>query len=248
MLLGEIVEFDGRKATPYNIALTLSSNLGWNMDWLRLLFWLGPWSDQEKSPKKIEKECLPLERGFDLWIYNHPKRNLGTIFVIPGLHPEGPADARLDRFCRVLANSGMRVGVPSLPTMRGVVMAEGVLADSKQAFQTFLEETGEEKVGVFSISAASIAGISLAVDPILSKRVSFLHTFGGFSDWSEALLFALSGEINEGGERLEPDPLGLPVIFLNLMESFPLFLSEMRESLIPKWKEFVARTWEKPAL
>lgn len=218
------------------------------MDWLRLLFWLGPWSDQEKSPQKIEKEILPLENRFDLWIYNHPKRNLGTIFVIPGLHPEGPEDIRLDRFCRVLANSGMRVGVPSLPTMRDVVMSPAVLEDTKHAFQVFLDKTGEEKVGIFSISAASIAGFSLAVDLILSKRISFLHSFGGFSDWSEALLFALSGDINGGEETLEPDPLGMPVIFLNLVESFPNFFPEMRGRLVPKWQEFVAKTWERPEM
>lgn len=216
------------------------------MNWLRLLYWLGPWCDQEKSPNQIEKKIIPLQRGFDLWTYQHPKRQVGIIFVIPGLHPEGPADVRLDRFCRVLANAGILVGIPSLPTMKEVVMLESLLDDCKSSFQAFLEHTGAEKVGVFSISAASIAGFSLGSDPILSQRISFLHSFGGFSDWSEALLFAMSGEIEETGEKLEIDSLGLPVIFLNLIASFPAFLPRMRKNLAPRWKEFVDRTWEKP--
>ena len=218
------------------------------MNWLRLLYWLGPWCNQEKSPSRIERRQHVLQPEFELWLYQHPKRQTGAIFVIPGLHPEGPEDYRLDRFCRVLANAGMLVGIPSLPTMKEVVMQEKLLDDCRVAFTSFLQHTGADKVGVLSISAASIGAFALGADPVLSQRISCVHSFGGFSDWSAALLFAMSGEIEETGERLEIDPLGLPVIFLNLVASFPSFLPKMREKLVPRWKEFVDCTWEKPEM
>lgn len=218
------------------------------MNWLRLLYWLGPWCDQEKAPNNIKRETIELRQDFALWLYQHPQRRNGIIFVLPGLHPEGPADIRLDRFCRVLANAGMIVGVPSLPTMREVVMQEALLDDCRYSFAAFLHHTKAEKVGIFSISAASIAGFYLGADPILSQRITYLHSFGGFADWAAALEFAMSGEILETGEKLEIDPLGLPVIFLNLVASFPSFLPEMRKTLVPLWKKFVDRTWEKPEM
>ena len=46
-------------------------------------------------------------------------------------------------------------------------------------------------------------------------------TFGGYVDWSESLRFSLDGKIDED-MCIPADPLGLPVIFLNMLEQFPL--------------------------
>ena len=77
----------------------------------KLLYWLGPWVNQKRSPRGITRDSIVVDEGFSMWIYS-PRKTTGAMFVIPGIHYEGPADIRVDRFARVLADSGMVVGVP----------------------------------------------------------------------------------------------------------------------------------------
>ena len=110
----------------------------------------------------------------------------GAVLVLPGLHPDGIDDRRVDRFCRVLARAGATVGLPELPSMTESVMKHQLLLDTESAikmFESILSEKGRSTFGVFCISASSLAGLHVATHPILSRCVSRLHLFGGFADW-----------------------------------------------------------------
>ena len=208
-----------------------------------LLWWLGPWMEQSKSPPNIKCTKIPVSNGmFDLFVYQPPTKAKGAIYVIPGLHYEGPEDVRLDRFARVLAHSGMVVGVPALPTMKGLIMTPDVWTENTLAFEAFLEQNLPKKPGVFSISAASIVAFHLAAHPILGKNIRELLTFGGYIDWNQALVFSMNGIIDKD-IQVPIDPLGIPVIFLHVLpqikdiENIAMFRKEL---LV-----FVERTWEK---
>jgi hypothetical protein len=209
-----------------------------------LLWWLGPWMDQTKSPQNIQLQKIPVANGeFELFVYRPKnKRSTGAIYVIPGLHYEGPEDLRLDRFARVLANSGMVVGVPSLPTMKKLIMTPRVWEENIEGFQVFLQQDLPIEPGVFSISAASIVALHLASHEFLGSKIRETLTFGGYIDWNEALMFSLDGKINEQ-IQIPVDPLGLPVIFLNMICQFP----EIQDPRLfeEQLMSFVERTWEK---
>ena len=199
------------------------------MNWKTLLWWLGPWCNQEKSPKSITTEehfVSTNNDSFRFRIYSGAVR-LGAVLVLPGLHPDGLDDRRVDRFCRVLAGSGAIVGVPELPTMTQSVMVPSLLEDTEAAvelFVSYLSDVGQETLGVFCISASSIAGLHLATHPTWSSRVSRLHLFGGFADWMASLRFAMTGTIVDvyPPEQIEVDPLSF-VVYMNLMQTFPQF-------------------------
>jgi len=217
------------------------------MSTLRLLRWLGPWTNQEKAPENIERKSHWIEQNnqrMKLWTYAHPKRRKGAMFVIPGIHYEGPADVRLDRFCRVLADAGIVVGCPFLPTMIDLVMSEKLLEETELAFREFISLMNGEKVGVFSISAASVAALHIGKNPEFQQHIRAIHLFGGFSSWSEALIFTMKGELSNG-DTVTVDPLGLPVVFLNIMEAIE-GMPEDCTMLQRAWMDFVNQTWEKP--
>ena len=147
------------------------------MNWKTLLWWLGPWCNQEKSPKSIttEERMVRLDNhSFRFRMYSGSVRQ-GAVLGFTGLHPDGLEDRRVDRFCRVLAGSGAIVGVPELPTMTQSVMVPKLLEDTEAAvelFASYLSDVGQENFGVFCISASSIAGLHLVTHPTWSSRVS----------------------------------------------------------------------------
>lgn len=226
------------------------------MDWKTLLWWLGPWCNQERSPEDVGFQDTVLgsaENAFRFRLYTGSART-GAVLVLPGLHPDGLDDSRMDRFCRVLASSGAVVGVPELPTMMQSVMVRSLLDDVELAarfFTQLMSQNAIETFGVFCISASSIAGLHLATHDYWSSKINRLHLFGGFSDWMEALRFAMTGTVPHVNvtEQLQVDPLSLPVVYMNLMSSFPTFLSlpgAVQSELFQRLHDYVGQSWEKP--
>ena len=209
-----------------------------------LLWWLGPWMDQQKIPSDISLEKIPVSNGgFELFVYrSQRKKSKGAMYVIPGLHYEGPEDVRLDRFARVLAASGMVVGVPALPTMKNLIMTTSVWEENILGFECFLQQELPKKPGVFSISAASIVAFQLGAHERWGRDIREMITFGGYVDWGEALSFSLDGKIDED-IWVPVDPLGLPVIFLNMLEQLPEIQDKGAFKI--QLMQFVTSTWEK---
>ena len=104
--------------------------------------------------------------------------------------------------------------------------------------------------GVFCISASSIAGLHLASQDNWSSVISRLHLFGGFSDWIEALRFAMTGQIPNTlpPEQVKVDPLSLPVVYMNLnafFTDFVDFVPQLQTEMFRHLHDYVSQTWEK---
>ena len=201
-----------------------------------LLRWLGPWTDQNRAPHGVVRTEIATDTSFPIWVYNTPQSR-GAIYIVPGLHHEGPSDPRLDRFARVLAAAGITVGVPFLPTSMGLMMKPSLCSEAYEGFVAFHKHV-DRPCGIFGISAASIGALALAADERLQKSISGVMLFGGFSHWKQALLFAATG-----GD-LPRDPLNLPVIFLNLWKHMDVKAHD-EPRLLKAWVEFIHLTWEK---
>src|SRR5258708_3469361 len=78
--------------------------------------WLGPWATGAPAARRSELSIPGAgERaaGGALRAYCYEgERPSGAMLIVPGLHPAGPDDPRLDRFCRILAASGLVVLAP----------------------------------------------------------------------------------------------------------------------------------------
>jgi len=211
------------------------------MSALRLLQWLGPWTRQDKSPKGIKLRIIETSTG-PLRLYSSKRDHLGPLFLLSGLHPEGPADPRVDRFARVMANAGYIVGAPQLKSMTDCQMSPELCSDAIEAFCHFRKQV-EGPVGIFSISASSIAALSIGAHHGSRQYLSSIMLFGGFINWRESLVYALTGKLNNG-KTAPIDPLNLPVIFLNLVHLLPhppTDLVGFRAAL----KSFIDQCWEK---
>ena len=147
------------------------------MNWKTLLWWLGPWCNQEKISQKHQKTdeqmvCLENHSFRFRILFRSVRQGACTGFYC--LHPDGLNDHRVDRFCRVLARSGAIVGVPELPTMTQSVMVPKLLDDTEAAvelFASYLSDFGRCTFGCLYL-CSSIAGLHLATHPTWSSRLS----------------------------------------------------------------------------
>lgn len=205
--------------------------------------WLGPWTPDEDVPPGIRRReiTLPPEGGRRIraWTYRGNAPLEGAILVVPGLHYLGPADPRLDRFCRVLASARMLVLCPFLPDFEQMIVAETLGTDALRAYDTLCAHPETPRgisPGVFSISFGSLPALRVAA----SRDVGALMLFGGYAEWTDAVRFSLTGNTLDGMEGRPYDPLNRPVVFNNML---PFIDNVNREAVQRAILEQVRITW-----
>ena len=209
--------------------------------------WLGPWTADEEVPPGIKRREVILEEGgrrIRAWTYRGDAPLEGAMLVVPGLHYLGPADPRLDRFCRVLASARVLVLCPFLPDFEELRVAPTLGTDALIAYDALCAhpETPQNIApGVFSISFGSLPALRVAA----SRKVGALMLFGGYADWTEAVRFSLTGNTTEGAEGRPYDPLNRPVVFNNML---PLIHDVKREAVRAAIFEQVRLTWGNVAM
>ena len=212
----------------------------------RLARWLGPWADERRSPADVDRRTLRIaparegDRTFDAWVFRPARREpVGSLLVVPGLHYAGPADPRLERFLRILANAGIVVLSPFLPDFAELRVGPGLVRDTERALGALLalDDRPRGRPGMFSISFGSQPALSVAASDDFRDAVSGLVVFGGYADFASTLRFALSGEMGR-----PHDPLNRPVVFLNLLEHLD-GVPQDTSRVIAAWNEYVRVTW-----
>src|SRR6185369_8298818 len=133
-------------------------------DLAALLRWLGPWAGDAtppgvtrttRAPRGLEKAYLYAPRG---------RAPAGAYLVAPALHFLGPDDPRLDRFCRVLAASGLLVLAPFLPDFLRLTLSPSTADHVAAGFddlERLATERGLARPAVFSISFGSMPSIEV---------------------------------------------------------------------------------------
>ena len=219
-----------------------------------LVRWLGPWTDAEKLPTNISRREVVIDRDHTLgeyrgWLYSPAQGARGSYLVAPGLHYDGPADPRIDRFCRIMAASGFVVLAPFLPDFVAMHVRERVIDDLASAFEwlSSFEERPPTHPAVFSISFGSLPALRLAANPRWSKKLSHLICFGGYGDFGDTLEFCLTGEANNLSNPPPRDPLNQPAVFINLLEHLDELPGD-RTKLVGAWLRYMQATWGRPEM
>jgi pimeloyl-ACP methyl ester carboxylesterase len=215
---------------------------------MTLLRWLGPWAGP-RAPLSATRAVRFIDpaRTFRGYLYTPAGRPpAGAYLIAPGLHHLGPDDARLDRFCRVLAASGLIIFAPFLPDYCGLRVRPTVTGDLARAWdhlEALLRGRDLPRPSIFSISFGSAPAIELAAEPSYRERVGALVLFGGFADFEVAVRFAITGRT--GAEDNSPsearDPLNSPAVFMNLLPH--LEVPGDKRALEKAWFLMVERTW-----
>jgi pimeloyl-ACP methyl ester carboxylesterase len=220
---------------------------------LRLGRWLGPWTPDARVPAAVVRQtvAIPASAGRPAlraaaWLPSAtPAR--GALFVVPGLHPLGPDDPRFSRFLAVLAASGVAAFSPFLPDFLALRLEPTLLTDVERAFEAFLawpaRPVAAAPPGVMSISFGSRLALHLA-GTYAPERVGRVVLFGGYSDWRDAMAFALGPPALAAAPR---DPLNTPAVFLNLLDGLDAPPAAIAAAA-PAWHRYVAATWGRPAM
>lgn len=240
-----------------------------------LVAWLGPWASKgaprsasrrtwllrdgvpcgRRARERDERTQGGLARAGDAsttrleaYVYEpaRPTRAaLGTYLVAPGLHFDGPADPRFDRFCRILAGAGFRVVAPFLPSYLELLVTPAAPDDLEVcalATARTLLAPGE-RLTLFSISFGSWPALEVAARR--PDLVDAVVTFGGYADFHATVHFCAGGVIQlPSGERVQRpfDPLNPPALFVNLLPWLGV-PEEAHAPLAEAWRELAHRTW-----
>jgi hypothetical protein len=183
------------------------------------------------------------------WRYAPTRRApVGTYLVAHGLHFQGPADPRMDRFLRVLAHAGFVVHAPFLPTLVSLVVSDAVNAELAAAARAVLDDDERPKTrpGVFSISFGSLPAFALAADDTLGRTLGGVVVFGGYADFARTLAFAL-GDRTVAPDAPAKDPLNQPVVLLNLLDEIDDDGAD-KGAVALAWRRYVSETWGRPEL
>ncbi len=208
---------------------------------LKLVRWLGPWEKTGYPTVLREERSIGALRAY---VYSPRGRARGVYVLAPGLHFLGPDDPRLDRFCRILAGSGVHVVAPFLRDHLALRVSARSTDDLAAAFD-FGEVLGAglPKPALFSISFGSQPAIALAARDSHRDRVGALVLFGGFADFAASVRFCLTGRARFRDEDLSitHDPLNAPVVWMHLLELLELECDV--DSVMAAWRTMVERTW-----
>ena len=221
---------------------------------LRLLRWLGPWSNSTAIPRDVQCSEVVLDDGPVRCHLYEPTayEATGVYVVVPGLHFAGAEDPRLDRFCRILAVAGFLVVAPFLSSYQALVVSPSAaveLAVTVRAAAALATRRGLPKPALFSISFGSIPTIEVACSDELGDAVGGVVLFGGFADFHRVIRFAIGRRAfaPDGWEIATPhDPLNAPAVFINLLPHIEA--PEPAQRLQEAWLEMARETWGKPHL
>lgn len=214
---------------------------------ISLLRWLGPWTSETRAPEvRTERIAIAGPRAFAAKLYRPRGRATGAFAVAPGVHFAGPDDPRMDRFCRILAASGLVTLCPYLPDYVDLRVAPTAITDFARAFDVLREhpETPVARPGVFSISFGSLVALRLAAER--SYDLSGVVVFGGYADWDATIRFAVTGEI-DGQPWTARDMRNLPVVFLNLLDDLE-GVPRDPAPVVAAWRRYVEATWGRPEM
>ncbi|HUQ01796.1 MAG TPA: hypothetical protein VM261_04835 [Kofleriaceae bacterium] len=200
-----------------------------------LVRWLGPWTPETRVPD-VRSEAITIDGRFPARVY-HPRGDVrGALAIAPGLHHDGPDDRRMDRFCRVLAASGILTMAPFLPDFVALRVTPAAIEDFTRAYDVFAAGQATPP-GLFSISFGSL----LALRTAAVREVGGVVVFGGYADWDATIRFTVTGEL-DGRTWVARDWRNLPVVFMNLLDDIPDVPVE-RAAVVDAWRRYVRATW-----
>src|SRR4051812_31136796 len=94
--------------------------------------WLGPWADTTTAPRVDTTEAT-IEH---IRVRFYGAEDGKPFLIAPGLHYAGPDDARMDRFCRIIAAGGHRVVAPFIPDYLALTPSARAVDDFARVFDS----------------------------------------------------------------------------------------------------------------
>ena len=136
---------------------------------------------------------------------------LGTprgLVLVHGLAARGKDDPRLSQAARLLARTGFRVAVPTIPGLTRLRLRPEDAEPVVTAIQALRRETPDEKVALLGVSVGAGPALLAAADPRVAGEVGVVLSVGGYASTVELLRYFLTGAYAYDGisGRTSPQP------------------------------------------
>ncbi|MBI2567974.1 MAG: hypothetical protein HYV63_13165 [Candidatus Schekmanbacteria bacterium] len=209
--------------------------------------WLGPWAHATRAPDGVVRGELlldPAEPDVDpLLVWRYAPRDGepdGAYMIVHGLSYLGPADPRMDRFCRILAASGTVVYAPFLTTFMDQTVSSRAAADLAIALRWMLDaETSpsSQRPGIFAISFGTLPALRVAASVELGARIGSVVCYGGYASWADTAR-SLCVPRPHHPLAIARDPTACAIVFLNKVGRVTNDEKRARP-LVTAWRAFI---------
>jgi dienelactone hydrolase len=168
--------------------------------------------------------------------YRPSRQTRRTLVMIPGVHRDGIAEARLVGLAEDMAATGygvLTVAAPDLQKFKITPQVTDVIEDAVRWTSEQPQFRTDGKIGIVGISFSGGLSIVAAGRESIRDRVAFVMSFGGHGDLARALHYLTTGEVLGDLERAKqsstvagadhvgvhpPHDYGLAVVLLNLAD------------------------------
>ncbi len=146
--------------------------------------------------------------------------------LVHGVHYKGIDEPRLVRFAESLAQVGVTVLTPEIPSLADYRIDPSAVVAIGAAARSLHDDLGADtQVGVLGISFAGSLALLAAADPVVGKDIGFVVTVGSYDDLARVCRFYATGTIErpDGSQvTLTPHEYG-PVVWIysHLPDFFP---------------------------
>ncbi|MBI4591769.1 MAG: hypothetical protein HY725_23340 [Candidatus Rokubacteria bacterium] len=130
------------------------------------------------------------------------------LVLVHGLAPEGKDDPRLSQAARLLARTGFRVAVPTIPGLTRFRLRPEDAGPVVAAIQSLADADPSRKITLLGVSVGAGPALLAAADPRVADRVGVVLSLGGYASTVELLRYFLTGTYAYGGisGRASPQP------------------------------------------
>lgn len=126
--------------------------------------------------------CAPIEVD----VYLPPRRSpWATVIALHGMALRAERDPRLIAACRALADVGLAVVAPRIPTLAALELSTATAAEISASIQAIADDPGlgrTRRVGVFAASIAAGQALAAAALPPGRERVGSMLLIGAYAE------------------------------------------------------------------
>jgi pimeloyl-ACP methyl ester carboxylesterase len=197
---------------------------------------LSDFSNALKQPESHPPTTRIHEASLNTVIYPNASAR-STLILVPGLHPDGIFDRRMQAFAQACARAGFQVVAPDIEDFRNLNLTThsiDLLGLLLNALPGYLPSSTLNNIGMLGISYGAGPVFLTASQNKSVTKVHFLIAIGGYGDFERSLLFATTGIY--GTHFRKTQEYGRAIFALNHLEEFvrPENRDHIRDILLSK--------------
>lgn len=245
MFISIMLDFNGMKKVRFIIIFGLAAVLLWHL-LLPALFVLSLLPQIKKPPIDFvssapfrdtvtimaDQEAIPLD------VFTPRKGGRADLVIFHAANEQGKDDPRLQRLAEIFARTGLKVFLPTLPSLNRQVFNSHVLQEMNAVIKEARRREPARRLILLSFSGG--VGPELIVASQLQKPADLVVGFGGYLDLENVIRYHTTGFSRENGifqKGQIPDPFGTWLFARYLSQFLPEQDGEIIQKIVQEKQE-----------